>query len=143
MTVTVADPASVVTPPPPPPVVNPSVYFIKASTTDPTDTPIAGAVFSLADAGGNILATGITSATTPVEIDQDVTGGMVAGSTYELIETAAPAGYYVPTNNVTSFTIPAGVGSYEVIVDDPPNPTSTVATQVTVDSGLPGTVLVR
>jgi uncharacterized protein (DUF427 family) len=140
MTVTVADPASVVTPPPPP-VVNPSVYFIKASTTDPTDTPIAGAVFSLADAGGNILATGITSSTTPVEIDQDVTGGMVAGSTYELIETAAPAGYYVPTNNVTPFTIPAGVGSYEVIVDDPPNPTSTVATQVTVDSGLPGTVL--
>jgi uncharacterized protein (DUF427 family) len=141
MTVTVADPASVVTPPPPPPVVNPSVYFIKASATDPTDTPIAGAVFSLADAGGNILATGITSATTPVEIDQDVTGGMVAGSTYELVETAAPAGYYVPTNNVTPFTIPAGVGSYEVIVDDPPNPTSTVATQVTVDSGLPGTVL--
>ncbi len=140
MTVTVADPATVV-PPPPPPVVNPSVYFIKASTTDPTDTPIAGAVFSLADAGGNILATGITSATTPVEIDQDVTGGMVAGSTYELIETAAPAGYYVPTNNVTSFTIPAGVGSYEVVVDDPPNPTSTIATQVTVDSGLPGTVL--
>jgi uncharacterized protein (DUF427 family) len=140
LTVTVADPAIVV-PPPPPPVVNPSVYFIKASTTDPTDTPIAGAVFSLADAGGNILATGITSATTPVEIDQDVTGGMVAGSTYELIETAAPAGYYVPTNNVTSFTIPAGVGSYEVVVNDPPNPTSAVATQVTVDSGLPGTVL--
>jgi uncharacterized protein (DUF427 family) len=139
LTVTVADPATVVTPPPPP--VNPSVYFIKASTTDPSDTPIAGAVFSLADAGGTVLATGITSSTTPVQIDQDVTGGMAAGSTYELIETAAPAGYYVPTNNVTSFTIPAGVGSYEVVVDDPPIPTSTVATQVTVDSGLPGTVL--
>jgi uncharacterized surface anchored protein len=142
LTVTVADPTTVVTaPPPPPPAVNPSVYFIKASTTDPTDTPIAGAVFSLADSGGNVLATGITSSTTPVEIDQDVSGGMVAGSTYELIETAAPAGYYVPTNNVTPFTIPAGVGSYEVVVDDPPNPTSTVATQVTVDTGLPGTVL--
>jgi uncharacterized protein (DUF427 family) len=141
MTVTVADPASVVTPPPPPPVVNPSVYFIKASTTDPTDTPIAGAVFSLANASGTVLATGITSAAVPMEIDQDVTGGMVVGSTYELIETAAPVGYYVPTNNVTPFTIPAGVGSYEVVVDDPPNPTSTVATQVTVDSGLPGTVL--
>jgi hypothetical protein len=141
MTVTVADPASVVTPPPPPPVVNPSVYFIKASTTDPTDTPIAGAVFSLANASGTVLATGITSAAVPVEIDQLVTGGMAEGSTYELIETAAPVGYYVPTNNVTPFTIPAGVGSYEVVVDDPPNPTSTVATQVTVDSGLPGTVL--
>ena len=138
MTVTVADPASVVTPPP---SNTASVYMIKTSTTDPTDTPIAGAVFNLADGSGNILATGITSAATPVEIDQLVPGGMTDGSTYELIETAAPVGYYVPANNVTTFTIPAGATTDEVIAADPPVPSPTVATQVTSDSGLPGTVL--
>ena len=138
MTVTVADPASVVTPPP---SNTASVYMIKTSTTDPTDTPIAGAVFNLADGSGNILATGITSATTPVEIDQLVPGGMTDGSTYELIETAAPVGYYVPVNNVTTFTIPAGATTDEVIAADPPVPSPTVVTQVTSDSGLPGTVL--
>jgi len=29
------------------------------------------------------------------------------GATYELVEVTAPAGYYVPTNNVTTFTIPS------------------------------------
>jgi len=38
------------------------VYFIKASSNDPTDTPVAGAVFSLANASGTVLATGIASA---------------------------------------------------------------------------------
>jgi hypothetical protein len=140
MTVTVADPVSTVTPPPPPPNTA-SVDMVKTSSTDPTDTPIAGAVFNLADGSGNILATGITSTTSPVEIDQLVSGGMTDGSTYELIETAAPAGYYIAANNVTTFTIPAGATTDEIIVADAPVPSPTVATQVTSDSGLPGTVL--
>jgi len=72
------------------------VYFIKASSADPTDTPVAGAYFSLANASGTVLATGITSAAAPVEIDQLVAGGMAEGSTWELIETQAPPGFYVP-----------------------------------------------
>ena len=139
VTVTVADPASVVTPPPPSDTA--SVYMIKTSSSDPTDTPIAGAVFNLADGSGNILATGITSTTSPLEIDQLVSGGMTDGSTYELIETAAPAGYYIAANNVTTFTIPAGATIDEVILADAPVPSPTVATQVTADSGLPGTML--
>jgi uncharacterized protein (DUF427 family) len=106
------------------------VYFIKASTTDPTDAPVAGAVFSLADANGTVLASGITSAAVAVEIDQLVAGGMAEGSTWELIETQAPPGYYVPTNNVTTFTVPSGVTSYTVLVTDPPMPTPALSTQV-------------
>jgi len=55
---------------------------------------------------------------------------MAEGSTYELIETQAPLGYYVPTNNVTTFTVPSGVTSYTVLVTDPPMPTPALSTQV-------------
>ena len=71
------------------------VTFIKTSTTDPTNTPVAGAVFSLASASGNILATGLVSGSGPVAID--VPGlYFMQGATYELIETRAPSGYYIP-----------------------------------------------
>ena len=135
------------------------VTFIKTSTTDPTNTPVAGAVFSLASASGNILATGLVSGSGPVAID--VPGlYFMQGATYELIETRAPSGYYIPVSNVTSFTIPASATTFNVITTDPPIPLmrpASVVSQiraryltpgghvadsidVTVDDGEPGTI---
>ena len=82
------------------------------------------------------------------------------GATYELIETRAPSGYYIPVSNVTSFTIPAGATTFNVITTDPPIPLmrpASVVSQiraryltpgghvadsidVTVDDGEPGTI---
>ncbi len=68
-----------------------------------------------------MLATGLTSGTGPVAID--VPGlYFMQGATYELIETRAPSGYYIPVSNVTSFTIPAGSATFNVITTDPPIP---------------------
>ena len=105
------------------------VTFTKASTTDPTGTPIAGAVFNLADASGNILATGLVSGTNAVTIN--VPGlYFMQGATYELIETRAPRGYYIAGSNVITFTIPAGATAYSVIATDPPIPLLTPASVV-------------
>jgi hypothetical protein len=82
------------------------------------------------------------------------------GATYELIETRAPSGYYIPVSNVTSFTIPASATTFNVITTDPPIPLmrpASVVSQiraryltpgghvadsidVTVDDGEPGTI---
>ena len=52
------------------------------------------------------------------------------GATYELVEVTAPPGYSVPTNKVTTFTIPSGATTYNVIVTDPPMPTPALSSQV-------------
>jgi hypothetical protein len=135
------------------------VSFIKASTTDPSDTPIAGAVFTLESSSGVVLATGLTSGTSAVAINAPGVYFM-QGATYELVEVTAPPGYYVPTNNVTTFTIPAGSATFNVVTTDPPIPLlrpASVVSQiraryltpgghvadsidVTVDDGEPGTI---
>jgi hypothetical protein len=116
------------------------VAFVKASTTDPTDVPVAGAVFTLESSSGVVLATGLTSGTSAVAIN--VPGlYFMQGATYELVEVTAPAGYYVPTNNVTTFTIPSGVTTDTALVLDPPTPTPSLSSQVSASDQAPGTRL--
>jgi hypothetical protein len=116
------------------------VSFVKASTLDPTDAPVAGAVFTLESSSGVVLATGLTSGTSAVAIN--VPGlYFMQGATYELVEVTAPAGYYVPTNNVTTFTIPSGVTTDTALVLDPPMPTPSLSSQVSASDQAPGTRL--
>jgi hypothetical protein len=116
------------------------VFFVKASTTDPTDTPIAGAVFILETSSGVVLATGLTSALSAVTINAPGVYFM-QGATYELVEVTAPPGYYVPTNNVTMFTIPPGATTDTALVLDPPIPTPTLSSQANASDPAPGTQL--
>ncbi len=117
------------------------ISVVKYAANDSTETPIPGAVFTLEDASSNVLCTGITTTGIALDLSSACASALVAGSTYELVETHAPTGYYVPNSNVTTFVAPAPGTSLVIAIADPPLPTPTLSTVANGGADVPGSMV--
>lgn len=106
----------------------------KITKTDITgEKELAGARLKVVDGDGNVIDEW-TSTTTAHEIK-----GLVAGSTYTLIETIAPKGYSIAKN--VSFTVKGDGSVTEVIMKDELTVTRVTKTDITGEKELEGAQL--
>jgi len=102
--------------------------LIKYQSGDAQQLPVAGASYSLEDSNGTVLST-VTTSSTPVSLGQ-----LTEGASYQLIETAAPAGYYIPSSNDYSFTVAIGASPQLVTLSDPLRPSPVLTTSLAASS---------
>jgi hypothetical protein len=110
---------------------NPSATYVPVRPVDivkyrtGTTTAVAGATYELETSTGAAVSSVVTSSA-PVQI-----ASLGVGTSYQLVETSAPAGYYIASAAPVTFTVAAGTSAQLVTVSDPAVPTIQIATSVT------------
>ena len=115
------------------------VGLVKVAKGDTTHTPVPGYVFRVTAADGSVVLASVTTGLTPTSL-----GALPVGATYTVTEIATPPGgaLYLPPDASITFTVPAGVGQWDVEFADPAKPTPALHTQASPQRAVVGQRLV-